>query len=104
MQIHEMLNTGREAMNTLRRWLDSQDIKWVDRSDQIMKRTHFWIGDNEWSVIFGEYSYGGAQGLLECWTKNVNNGEPLGYLSAADVIKLIEKEIKENGSHYRKKA
>lgn len=98
MQLHETLNTGREAMNTLRRWLDSQSIKWVDHSDLSMKRTRFWVKGNEWSVIFGEYSYGGAQGLLEVWTKNVNNGEPLGHLSASEVIKLIEKEFDKNGN------
>ena len=83
-------------MKPLRKWLDEQGIKWTDNSDVGMIRTHFYINGKHWSVIFGAYSYGAEQGLLELWTQNVNGGEPLGFLTVDDITELIKKELKTN--------
>lgn len=55
-------------------------------------------GGENWSVINGFGTYGGFgllgeknKGLLELWAEQVNDGTPLGNLTADDVINLMEK-------------
>ena len=86
-------------MEKLREYLDFEKIEWRDDSDLIsmwyMCRTKFEVNGNEFSVINGVGSYGGAmiggtnQGLLEMWINQ--KGEPIGYLNADDVIEAIKK-------------
>ena len=99
-----------EEMNKLRQYLDDKDIKWKDAStilgDKLWHRlwicrTQFEINNNKWSVINGYGTYGGIdgldgynEGLLELMTNSVNNGEPIGWLTADNVIGYIE-ELKE---------
>lgn len=102
-------------MQALRDYLTENRISWYDLSEdsefpgmpnlsQYMCRTHFTINDQYISVINGSFSYGGVsiydnenKGLLELWADKVNNGQPLGYLTAEDVIKIIE-ELKKEGA------
>ena len=88
-----------EEMIKLREYLDAVKIKWRDDSECLgtewyMHRTKFEINGNEFSVINGVGSYGGAmiggknQGFLEMWINQ--KGEPEGYLTADDVIKAIK--------------
>lgn len=93
-----------EEMKKLRKWLDEQGIQWFDDSDdpeiigkkyQIC-RTKFEIGNYDFSVIHGFGTYGGKwyydgeffdKDLLECRS---GNHEPVGWLTAEDVIERIK--------------
>lgn len=89
-----------EEMQKLREYLNKHNIQWTDVSEPYcfswMCRTHFTLRNNHWSVINGYGSYGGFgtfspnnEGLLELMTSEVNGGEPVGYLTADDVIKYM---------------
>lgn len=101
---HADWHTGKTEMLRLRWYLTNNNIKWEDASDydkensdvyhdegNTILRTHFKIRENQWSVIFGECSYGSEAGCLELWTKEVNNGEPMGWLSAENIIDYIKR-------------
>ena len=99
-----------EQMDVLRKWLNEHDIEWEDNSeswsfDDLGKhcnhyicRTWFSIGDDNVSVINGNGTYGGIdyinghnRGLLEMmcsWIPDVT-----GYLTAEEVIKILEDKI-----------
>lgn len=97
-----------KEMESLRIYLNENEIEYEDCSDNSGEgywicRTNFYLNDNLWIVVNGFGTYGGFnrlngeemnQGLLELMTANVNKGEPIGCLKAADVIKFIEKERK----------
>lgn len=79
--------------------IDEMVSKGIDRlyADTTMFRTHFEYGGYKYSVIYGFGSYGGKDvftghdsGLLECMTEKVNGGEPVGHLTAEEVIQIIE--------------
>lgn len=88
-------------MKKLRDYLDSTCIPWEDNSETVhlpIERTHFFVKKNgcKWSVIHGYGTYGGwsrydpiDKGLLELLAEDVNDGDPVGYLTAEDVIRLI---------------
>ena len=86
-------------MIKLRKELDRLEIKWWDDSQnnyRPMDRTKFEINGHQWSVINGYGSYGGYdsleplnKGLLELMTTCVNDGEPVGYLTAKEIIEMI---------------
>lgn len=93
-----------EEMIKLRQMLDDAGINWVDASDEIdmgfklcfIHRTRFEINGNQYSVINGYGTYGGYysfgpvnEGLLEIMGEGVNNGEPLGWLTAEEVLKEV---------------
>lgn len=106
-----------EEMQKLRDMLDNRGVKWYDVSsitsnqmvmqlmqkgidqnyaDTTMWRTHFEYDGYKYSVIHGYGSYGGKDpftghdsGLLECMTEKVNGGEPLGCLTAAEVLNIM---------------
>jgi len=86
-------------MTKLREYLDNHDISWSDDSDDCgfiwMCRTKFYVNHCHFSVINGVGSYVGVNagckhnaGLLELWI--IGKGEPIGHLTAEDVIKEIE--------------
>lgn len=89
-----------EEMNILREYLSGHHIDWVDASSREeeywMCRTRFIYKGAGWSVIHGFGSYGGFshvgkdRGLLELMSNKVDEGEPVGFLKAADIIKYIE--------------
>ena len=92
-----------EEMKKLREYLDDHKIQWKDDSSEScglwMCRTHFTVRKNFWSVINGYGSYGGFdtfspknKGLLELMTNEVNGGEPVGYLTADEVIRYMEEK------------
>lgn len=92
-----------DEMKKLRGYLDEHKIQWTDVSSQYcsfwMCRTHFTLRKNHWSVINGYGSYGGFgtfspnnEGLLELMTSEVNGGEPVGYLTADEVIRYMEEK------------
>lgn len=87
-------------MTKLRKLLTEQGIEWHDASatlelDIQIDRTHFDYRDYFWSVINGFGTYGGYdhyqtnKGLLELVSNAVNGGEPVGFLTAEQAIKLI---------------
>lgn len=91
-----------EEMTKLRKLLTEQGIEWHDASTPPdcpiqIDRTHFDYKGSSWSVINGFGTYGGYDshfnkknlGLLELMSAAVNEGEPLGFLTAAAVIKLV---------------
>lgn len=94
-----------EEMTKLRKLLTEQGIEWHDSSTPPeypiqIDRTHFDYKGYAWSVINGFGSYGGIDifrdkknmGLLELMSAAVNDGEPIGYLTAEQAIKLILEE------------
>lgn len=94
-------------MNKLREALTLRGIHWTDMSDIEdffwICRTWFWHRDNKVSVIHGYGTYGGIQfgrdgELLEVYSTLTGN-EPIGHLTAADIIRMIFKGQKdENGT------
>lgn len=88
-----------EEMRKLRQMLDEREIEYTDASNEgflPMTRTHFTYEGNFWSVIHGYGSYGGYsqfnddEGLLELMTNAVNGGDPVGHLTAEEVIEYME--------------
>lgn len=87
-------------MKLFRQMLDAEHIEWHDASSQLfelpMDRTHFEYRGYQWSVIHGFGSYGGPsrlyddKGLLELMSDAVNKGEPIGFLTAEQVMKYVE--------------
>lgn len=85
-------------MEILRIFLTEEDIQWVDKSDELICRTHFDFQKKHYSVINGLGTYGGQmngskynQGLLEVM---IDSDEPIGYLTAEEVVKLMYGEDK----------
>lgn len=90
-----------EEMTKLRKLLTEQGIEWHDAKatldlDIQIDRTHFDYRDYFWSVINGFGTYGGYsfrseknKGLLELMSNAVNGGEPVGYLTAAQVMDYV---------------
>lgn len=107
-----------EEMKKLRQLLDERGIEWKDASaivpDKVIKkiiecgidkyhadstvyRTHFEVDGNNYSVIYGYGTYGGYDpfsgddpGLLECMTSALNAGEPVGGMTAGDVLDVVD--------------
>lgn len=87
-------------MVKLRQMLDEEGIEWKDCSDPAEKlyhidRTHFWNRKFHWSVIHGYGTYGAYpedQGLLELMSDAVNEGNPIGYLTAEQCMKYVKGE------------
>ena len=85
-------------MRKLRDWLKENSINFWDDSDATICRTKFKIKKNRFSVIHGRGTYGGYNpftkvdsGRLEC--QDYNHPDPLGFLTAEDVIALVRKEL-----------
>ena len=91
-----------KEMLKLREMLTDKGIEWHDAStppDYPLKidRTHFNYIGFSWSVINGFGTYGGYdsfehkknQGLLEVMSAAVGDGEPIGYLTAENVMRLV---------------
>ena len=95
-----------EEMKKLRKYLDINKIKWKDKSQDLetvseeyklyISRTQFWYKGNFYSAINGLGTYGGYfsdavnnHGLIELMSSQINGGEPVGFLTAEDCIKLI---------------
>ena len=89
-------------MKLFREMLDAENIEWHDASSQSfelpMYRTHFEHRGYHWSVIHGFGSYGGPsflyddEGLLELMSDAVNGGEPIGFLTAEEVMRYVRGE------------
>lgn len=119
-----------DEMIKLRKKLDEIGVAWQDDSystpenvveelvrlgherrycDVTIYRTHFIINDVRYSVINGYGTYGGYDpflckndGLLEMMTETLNGGDPVGYMTADDVIKTIFGRKKNAFEDYRK--
>ena len=100
-------------MQKLRTMLTEMGIKWEDKSaictedmirivmnmynvsretvDVSIYRTHFDAIGCHYSVVCGNGTYGGEEGLLEMM---VNGAEPTGWLTAEDIIGQIQEKIK----------
>ena len=104
-----------KEMKKLRQLLDERGIEWADASsitsdaviqkciefgidkyhaDCTIYRTHFYVDGNAFSVIYGYGTYGGYDSfngsdleLLEC---RINGGDPTGYMTAEDVIDVVD--------------
>lgn len=76
--------------------LDSKGIAWHSRNDMeigIFRVKGKMRGDGRWaefSVIWGNGTYGEEQGLLEVM---VNRNEPTGYLTAEEALQEIERHL-----------
>lgn len=88
-------------MERLRMMLDYNGLEWADKSDNkipemTVERTHLYFGEMLCSIIHGYGTYGGYnsftghdEGLLELMCELVNGGEPIGELTADDVITIL---------------
>lgn len=94
-----------EEMTKLRKLLTEQGIEWHDSSTPPeypiqIDRTHFDYEGYSWSVINGFGTYGGIgifrnkknMGLLELMSNAINDGEPIGYLTAENVMELVSED------------
>lgn len=112
-----------EEMKKLRQLLDERGIEWTDASsitpdaviqkcikcgiskytaDCTIYRTHFDAGGHLFSVIYGYGTYGGYDSfdgsdpeLLECM---INNEDPTGYMTAEDVLDVVDNIHLRNGN------
>lgn len=78
-------------MQELRNILDGRGVFWEDNSTPLFCRTWFMWGKHAWSVVNGYHTYGYEAGLLELGNLDKNGhvtGEPKGWLTAQDVIKM----------------
>lgn len=96
-----------DEMTRFRHLLNENGIKWIDASSMMpdkrlskynIVRTHFSYNGYKWSVIHGYGTYGGHNfitgendDLLELMSDAVNNGEPIGWLTAEDVFEYVKK-------------
>lgn len=89
-----------DEMSKLREELDKRNIRWRDFTEiydgHWICRTRFWHKDKKVSVIHGYGTYGGImfgcdQGLLEVWSELIDD-QPVGHLTAEDIIRMIFKE------------
>lgn len=88
-----------KEMVKFRKMLDDEGIEWKDASSLDMYpmwRTHFDYRGYWWSVIHGYGSYGGFnsfecidKGLLEVMSEAINGGEPVGWLTAEQVMAYV---------------
>ena len=88
-------------MHKLRQLLNESGIAWEDCSTGPdvylpIDRTHFEHGGFSWSVVNGYGSYGGwdymrtkNEGFLEVMSNALNDGDPLGWLTAEEVMDLV---------------
>lgn len=88
-----------DEMIKLRKELDKLGVPWEDRSEVGdgmlgIYRTHFYIDKNRWSVICGSGTYGHEAGALELMTSAINGGDPVGWLSAENVIEKVKEVLK----------
>lgn len=95
-----------EEMEKFRHMLDINGISWHDASELGLiygfgiERTKFKHRGYYWSVIHGYGTYGGFnrsehdQGLLELMSNAVNDGQPVGWLTAEKAIALVKGEDK----------
>lgn len=94
-----------DQMIKLREMLDAEKITWHDASEPrtdifAIDRTHFTYRGYDWSVIHGYGTYGGVsmwgrkedEGLLEMMTNATNGGEPIGFLTAEEVMEYVRGE------------
>lgn len=86
-------------MELFRKMLDDNGIEWYDASTMgvyPMTRTHFKYRGYDWSVIHGYCSYGGYslidkdEGLLELMSGVVNDGNPVGWLTAKEAFNYVK--------------
>ena len=87
-------------MKLLREMLDAEHIEWHDASSEtlglVIHRTHFDHRGYWWFVIHGFGTYGGPsrlyddKGLLELMSDAVNKGEPIGFLTAKEVMEYVK--------------
>lgn len=92
-----------KEMKSLRRMLDEKGIEWIDAFSPELPdhkyqiyRTHFSYRGYKWSVVHGYGTYGGYSpldsidgGLLELMSDAVNDGDPIGWLTAEEAMKYI---------------
>ena len=101
-----------KEMQKLRDWLDQHSIPWEDCSEYIglffdswVCRTHFMADNHKVSVINGYGTYGGFsffennnEGLLEVMSDIINDGEPIGFLTADELIKILQDQCHLEGA------
>ena len=71
-------------MKRFRNLLDAMGIEWEDNSEPSIIRTK----GHDWSVIFGEFTYGASAGLLEVWNYETME-EPEGWHDALEALLLV---------------
>lgn len=87
-----------KEMTKLRKLLKAEGIEWFDGSDVWLDVTRTWFQHRgySWSVSNGRGTYGGwdffnkeNEGLLELMSGAVNGGDPIGWLTAEEVMDYV---------------
>lgn len=83
-------------MIKFRKLLDQNNINWHDASDFYIDRTHLEYRNYKFSIVNGLGTYGGYikdqsknKGLLELMSNAINEGEPVGELTAEEALKIV---------------
>ena len=84
-------------LELLKRWLDHKGIIYTTNDEEVIDLKRVYISMSEHpddfiSVIYGHGSYGHNWGLLEVYV--YGQQDVIGFLSALQVSKIIEKELK----------
>lgn len=92
-----------EEMIIFRQLLEKHGIEYEDQSEPEsyipIYRTHFDYRGYHWSVIHGYGTYGGFscfesdKGLLEVRSGAIDDGNPIGYLTAQEVMRYVLGEV-----------
>lgn len=86
-------------MRLFQKMLDKNNIEWEDNSEYgsfPITRTQFNYRGYRWSVIHGFGTYGGYshfdqdKGLLELMSEAIDDGYPIGYLTAKEAFELVK--------------
>lgn len=92
-----------KELQKLHELLFFEGISHIDASskDGLIERIHFNHEGYNYSCINGYGTYGGTyinrenEGLIEMMSNRHNNGDPMGWLTADDVIKYVRGEVEE---------
>lgn len=88
-----------KEMRLLREMLDKEKIDWHDASDYGIDRTHFDYRGYHWSIIYGLGSYGYEEMKLELMSNAVNDGDPIGWLTAKECIEFVRGHRSDENDH-----
>lgn len=81
-----------KAIEELRKRFIAENIPFENDNDTRMERIKVPTVNNwKFSIIFGKWSYGFKEGLLEMWDKSEE--DPRGYMTAEEVFEYVKEKM-----------